>query len=686
MDDIFFKPQTKNVDLNLAGDMDQFKRDLQEYGLNNAIISSGRRGTDKTRDILSSRKKREGLDLYPPEAQQTLDRILLRGESPDNIQFPSLTKSNPTHPAYKKGQNWRSKSQALLKDKIQSDKMQEVIDRISRIRKDFAGFQSPHIQGQKVDMSSADYGEEELKRIQSFLNKKGYKTLYESEAGQKGVLDIKLKELKKVLEKAGIDTEGIEERSFMKNEDINMMEEIENLKNSSFNDIADPKEQELNAISLEDTPEDLSESFTTAAEQGVPLVSSANPQVVEGPLQKYLKMKNQPQSAASRLEKAQKDQRMNLGSLAFLRGAQGNSAGAHKLLETLANSPVSNLKDIMQAEKQEKSTKGDKAGAKLYRNLLKHQQPNLEISEDVPVSYLQKLLELKAKGSKKSGSSLFQQSQYMTTSGDPVHFNKGSGIYLNSLNGQKIEDPGSLIRNYVKTITDPKTGEIIEVRPGVGVVGSLALEDTKTKASKDQEPIDFTFEMLNPNQRKELKSIETQYMKDVEDSREFGDILANIGELVDADISAAIPAIKRQLARSVGKEVGVMTDKDVEAFSGDQSFLGALERFTKLQATGRMTERDKDQFRGLIKIATVNLEKAMNIRGNYHSRRLKQRIPHATDDSLRSLLSLEASKPIILQEQSNKVRVTMGNGKSLRINKDKVDVFMQKFPDAKVSQ
>ena len=193
--------------------------------------------------------------------------------------------------------------------------------------------------------------------------------------------------------------------------------------------------------------------------------------------------------------------------------------------------------------------------------------------------------------------------------------------------------------------TDPRTGEVISLNPALGGKTGQITGPESEKPKEEPKEVDYTYQMLNKRQQDGLKDAQTSFQKEMKDARDFGEILDNVSDLVTADISAAIPAIKRQLARSVGKEVGVMTDKDVEAFSGDQSLIGALTRFAKMTAEGTMTEEDKKQYNQIIAIARRNLSKAMDIRSNYYTRQLKQRLPDASMNSLKQLMLVDESKP-----------------------------------------
>ena len=124
-----------------------------------------------------------------------------------------------------------------------------------------------------------------------------------------------------------------------------------------------------------------------------------------------------------------------------------------------------------------------------------------------------------------------------------------------------------LSRGYApQYITDPITGEkVLKAKSMKDVEGKVGAPEVKEEQQR------FTFANLNPQQRNDFKEVRKAYDKDSEKYTEFGEQLVSIEDMIDSDIGAAISAIKRQLARAVGKEVGVMTDADVAAFAGDGS-------------------------------------------------------------------------------------------------------------------
>jgi hypothetical protein len=349
-------------------------------------------------------------------------------------------------------------------------------------------------------------------------------------------------------------------------------------------------------------------------------------------------------------------------------------------LKRLQDTEQSNLRNIGLFQAADKISRSMAAG---YGG--KVEAADTDILKEMATKPVKNYMDLLAKYKEKTGASKgFQQTDYMTETGEPLTFNPVENKFTNVLTGKP--HTGQVIRNYVKTITDEE-GRIREVRPGQGVVGTLSGAPSQTPTEQTQEK-DYTYEMLTPKQREYFADVEKEYATDIKDSREFGEILANVEDLVEADISAAIGAIQRQLARSVGREVGVMTDADVAAFSGDRSLIGAMQRFAKLKAMGTMTEKDKDQYRQIIGIARRNLAKSMENRAGFHAAKLKQRLPDASQQSLFKLLSVDAAKPVGIQTQTpeGKIKVQMEDGRAGFIDKDKVDAFKQKHPKARVMQ
>lgn len=406
-------------------------------------------------------------------------------------------------------------------------------------------------------------------------------------------------------------------------------------------------------------------------------------------MNQYQQLVQQPPEAKDpELEQALSGRREQLKNLAYAKAAAQIGAGiaglsakapvqanleAFKPVEQMANLGMEELKEKrasgkeklaerkqslqeqmglakgeMELSKQERQSKIDaeldnpaSATSQFYRDMAKQQYPKLaaQISDKLSARNIMKL-KLGPTGASDKGT--FQNAYYVDEKGNPGSYK------FDTRTGEATPMQGLSKAFAAQVRQDPRSNELIAIQPGAP--GSQPTQVTGPgTGSPKAEKKDLIFDDLNPKQRDELKEIEKEYRADVKDSVEFGETLSGLNDLINADISAAIPVIRRQLARSVGREVGVMTDQDVNQFSGDQSFMGALERFAKLKATGKMTDQDKQQYGQIITIAQNNIRKAMENRASYHSTRLGQRVPNASDASLKQLLSVEQSKPSGIQ-------------------------------------
>jgi hypothetical protein len=174
----FFKPQTEGVDLDIDKNLlDKVREIAEKKGYKELTASSGKRGIEKTKGILESRKAREGLTNLKPEVEAVIDKILLRGNSPEDIEYP-------------KG-NWYGKASKDLKKVGRED----LLDEVANIRSDFGGYESGHLKGSKMDIPYSSFkNDQEAKEFIKELREGGLEVIDEEKAGQRGVIDIRLKE------------------------------------------------------------------------------------------------------------------------------------------------------------------------------------------------------------------------------------------------------------------------------------------------------------------------------------------------------------------------------------------------------------------------------------------------------------------------------------------------------------
>lgn len=170
-----------DIDKNLSSTIESVAKNL---GYDEIVLSSGRRNTDSTMKILEDRKKKYGLDDFSGEDQKLIDKLLLRGDSPDNIEYANRADVN-----------------RVLAERF-PDRKDELIEKFRQVRSNFGGFQSSHLQGKKADIPYSffvdKYGKEEgNRRAAEFINalkNAGLEVIDEKGTGRHGVIDIKIPE------------------------------------------------------------------------------------------------------------------------------------------------------------------------------------------------------------------------------------------------------------------------------------------------------------------------------------------------------------------------------------------------------------------------------------------------------------------------------------------------------------
>jgi hypothetical protein len=244
----------------------------------------------------------------------------------------------------------------------------------------------------------------------------------------------------------------------------------------------------------------------------------------------------------------------------------------------------------------------------------------------------------KATGTK---SKKFQQ----TTMSDPSDPGRVKMGILDTSTGE-IYDTG-LTKGYAGQVrTDPYTGELVGIQPGQ-LEGRITPISTKApkrkkevieKAEKAETIPNITREDLNPKQRKGLGEIQEDFDKAETEIRDFESTMEGLGSFVQANLDGTIGVIKRQLARTVGQEKGVMTDKDVAAFGGTDRVIEMIAQYAHAKIYGGMTKEIQNNFNNIIKVARRNIEKKRGIINNKFYSRIKQIAPDANDESLKQLL------------------------------------------------
>ena len=178
-----FVPQTKSVNLDVNKTLKKkLEQAAKSIGESDLVISSGVRGDEATKQILEDKKKKFKLDNFG-DSQDLIDTMILQGSSPDKLEY--------------KDRGYLNK---VIKERF-PDQANDLIEKFRKLRLEFAGYKSPHLKGEKVDVPYSHfvdkYGKEEgFKKVEQFkqaLKEQGIYIHDEPNVGRHGVLDLKLK-------------------------------------------------------------------------------------------------------------------------------------------------------------------------------------------------------------------------------------------------------------------------------------------------------------------------------------------------------------------------------------------------------------------------------------------------------------------------------------------------------------
>ena len=144
------------------------------------------------------------------------------------------------------------------------------------------------------------------------------------------------------------------------------------------------------------------------------------------------------------------------------------------------------------------------------------------------------------------------------------------------------------------------------------------------------------------------------------------------------------PAVMGRLLARMAGEVGVMTDQDVASFRGSSAWNDSLERYFQRGITGRLTDTDKQEMLRMVDALSKIENQAIEGYADNLSRQYSEAAGLDKDELMKAVLPKRAKE--IYKNQPEKVEVVLPNGQRGRIDKDKVEAFRNKYPDAQVME
>jgi hypothetical protein len=131
-------------------------------------------------------------------------------------------------------------------------------------------------------------------------------------------------------------------------------------------------------------------------------------------------------------------------------------------------------------------------------------------------------------------------------------------------------------------------------------------------------------------------------------------------------------------------EVGVLTDTDVVRYLGQKSWGRKLKSWYEGGAKGKLPEESLQELQNNLgefsKILDRNVSSVYSNAGS----RLKTAFPKLGNKEVQGLLG--RIQPTISQTVTDKVEVVLPNGQKGKIDKNKIEAFKKKYPDAQVME
>jgi hypothetical protein len=138
----------------------------------------------------------------------------------------------------------------------------------------------------------------------------------------------------------------------------------------------------------------------------------------------------------------------------------------------------------------------------------------------------------------------------------------------------------------------------------------------------------------------------------VKETKNTLNLLGNVSSILESDNPAAIGVLFSNIAKSVGKEAGVLTEGDIARAVGDPSWAAQLYRwynkridFVRDPNKAQLSERDLKDFRGLFRDIATSAQTRYSTSVDRHRKALKTQIPEMSDEFIDS--SFDVAVPFI---------------------------------------
>jgi len=321
-----------------------------------------------------------------------------------------------------------------------------------------------------------------------------------------------------------------------------------------------------------------------------------------------------------------------------------SSSGVFDKLRKRAMAPVEDIEKVRKAKEAEIHTTKEQIGltglledesammdkdsvvSQVYRDTAS--KLGLDIPKTATAKSLEKVLPM-LKSIVAMTLQKFQQGKILEN-GNLSVFDPSKGRYI---------DTGIKAAKDLFQVRDPLTGETyLKNRRTGDTTETVGSPKKMTDKPVEPEQPNMTWENLNKEQRKSVDELSKEYRKESQDIIDFESTIKGLDRFVKENIDGTVGSIKRQLARTVGQEKGVMTDKDVAAFGGTDKIVSAIAQYAHAKVKGGMTDTIRDNFSKIIKVANKNIaDKRRTIEERYYAP-LRQKLPQANETAIKQFI------------------------------------------------
>lgn len=237
---------------------------------------------------------------------------------------------------------------------------------------------------------------------------------------------------------------------------------------------------------------------------------------------------------------------------------------------------------------------------------------------------------------------------------------------------------------------DPMEGFYMQVRPeGTRRVGEDQTKGDKATPDRIEEQTKTFYESLDtPKKREALKQARESFNKESKDTRNS---IESIEEVSDNMVKESIgnPITQSQLGATVARifENGRLTDEDVKRYTTRSGVLNWVEDTLQKAATGTITQNKARQIKEALNTYNDIAKESLKNKANFYTGQLSQdySVFKNNEDKVTDYFNADYMSDQ-KRKKLDKVGVRLPNGRTGRIDADKIDAFLEEYPDAKIME